>query len=112
MQVIVYEIEGKQVVMALNLDCGLTINEIAEKDVPSGVEYTIMDSEDVSIEATTDQKLSALDTEYESQFTALAQAYSTAIMAGDTTTAASIQTDYTDLKAQYQTALEAINSGE
>jgi hypothetical protein len=52
--------------------------------------------------------ITALDATYQPQFTALAQAYSTALMAGDTTTATSVQTDYTTLKTAYAAALEAI----
>ena len=58
---------------------------------------------------TTDEKITALDEEYESQFDALAQAYSTALMAGDTTTATEVQEDYATLKAEYTAALEAIS---
>lgn len=47
MQVIVYEVEGKRVIVAPVPDCGLTIDEIAEKDVPAGVKYAIMDTEEI-----------------------------------------------------------------
>jgi len=50
-----------------------------------------------------------LDTKYQPQFDALAQAYAIALMAGDTTTATEVQSDYTTLKFEYTTALEAIS---
>jgi peptidoglycan hydrolase CwlO-like protein len=62
-------------------------------------------------EAQKELKIGTLDAEYEPQFAELAQAYATALMAGDTTTAASVQEDYATLKNEYQAALEAINNG-
>ena len=50
MQVITYEIEGKKVVMVPSLNCGLTVEAIAEKDVPAGVEYTIIDSTEIQVD--------------------------------------------------------------
>lgn len=47
MQVIIYEVEGKKVILSPSPDCGLTVEEIAAKDVPAGVEYTIMDAEEI-----------------------------------------------------------------
>ncbi len=58
------------------------------------------------------QKLDALDVEYQPQFEALAVAYITAILASDTTTAAARQSDYVTLKAEYTTAREAITNGQ
>jgi hypothetical protein len=55
------------------------------------------------------QKIDALDAEYEPQFIALTQAYATALTAGDTTTATARQAEYTTLKAAYTTALAAIS---
>ncbi|MBP2653360.1 MAG: hypothetical protein H6Q73_929 [Firmicutes bacterium] len=60
---------------------------------------------------TTEEKIAALDEEYESQFTAITQAYLTALTAGDTTTATERQTDYTTLVTEYETAKETIESG-
>jgi len=60
-------------------------------------------------DANKEKKISALDTEYQPQFDALAQAYSTALMAGDTTTATEVQEDYATLKTEYTAALEAIS---
>ncbi|MEN6411619.1 MAG: hypothetical protein ABFC84_02510 [Veillonellales bacterium] len=54
------------------------------------------------------QRLTALDAEYQRQFTAVTQAYLTAMTAGDATTAAARQADYATLKANYKTALGAI----
>jgi hypothetical protein len=50
LQVIVYELNGKRIVMTPNLDCGLTIEEITAKDVPADVEYAIMDSEEIQVD--------------------------------------------------------------
>jgi multidrug resistance efflux pump len=61
-------------------------------------------------DAIKEQKIEVLDAEYKSQFAELAQAYATALMANDATTAASIQTDYVILKTKYQVALEVINN--
>ena len=72
-----------------------TDNELAEKF--SG--YTA---------AAKEKKITALNAEYESQFAELVQAYSTALLAGDTTTAEEVQADYTTLKSEYTAALEAI----
>ena len=111
MQVITYEIEGKKVIMVPNLDCGLTVEEIAEKDVPTGVEYTIMESDEVQAEETTDQKLSALDAEYQTQFDALIQALGAATLASDTDLIADLQAEYATLKAEYTTARSVIDNG-
>lgn len=43
-QVIVYEIDGSQVVMTPVLRDGVTIEQIAAKDVPEGVVYQILDA--------------------------------------------------------------------
>lgn len=44
-QVIVYEIDGNQVVMTPVLDGDLTIEDIAKKDVPEGIPWKIIDDE-------------------------------------------------------------------
>lgn len=46
MQRIIY-MEGDAVAMIIPADCGLTIEEIAAKDVPSGVPYAIVAAADV-----------------------------------------------------------------
>ncbi len=43
-QVIVYEIDGNQVVMTPVLDGEITIEQVAEKDIPVGVEWEIVDA--------------------------------------------------------------------
>jgi len=60
---------------------------------------------------TKEQKLATLDAEYQPQFTAITQAYLTALTAGDTGTATARQTDFTTLKAEYQSKREAIENG-
>jgi len=60
---------------------------------------------------TTDEKIAALDLEYESSFSTVTQAYLTALTAGDTTTATARQTDYATLVTEYKAALEVIESG-
>lgn len=57
------------------------------------------------------QKIAALDAEYQSQFRDLQLAWASASIAGDTSLADSIKSDYTALKAEYQVKLEAIKSG-
>jgi hypothetical protein len=57
------------------------------------------------------QKIAALDAEYQPQFHSLQLSWAAASMEGDTTTADSVKSDYTALKAEYQTKLEAINNG-
>jgi hypothetical protein len=54
-------------------------------------------------------KIDVLDAEYESQFSAITQAYLTALAASDTTTAEARQADYATFKTAYTTALEAIS---
>lgn len=63
-------------------------------------------------EATTDQKLTALDAEYQTQFDALIQALGVATLASDTELIADLQSEYTTLKAEYTTAREAIADDE
>jgi len=61
-------------------------------------------------EATTEQKLSALDDEYEFQFDTLVQALGAATLASDTDLISDLQTEYATLKAEYTTAREAIDN--
>ena len=46
-QRIIYQNETGGVVIIVPCDCGLTIEEIAAKDVPTGVPYKIVDAADV-----------------------------------------------------------------
>ena len=55
--------------------------------------------------------IETLNTEYDSQFAALATSLGLATLSGDQTVIDSIKSDYTALKAEYQTKLEAINNG-
>lgn len=49
-KVIVYiNDEGKQICISPNYSCGLTVEQIAEKDVPYGKSYNIMELEDVPV---------------------------------------------------------------
>jgi len=59
-------------------------------------------------EAVKEAQITVLDAEYQAQFNEISQAYLTAVMAGDTTTAAARQTDYTTLRTEYISALEAV----
>jgi hypothetical protein len=61
-------------------------------------------------EAQKEEKIKALDAEYEPKFVELAQAYATALMANDTATATNIQADYVALKVAYQSRLEVISN--
>lgn len=47
---------GKNIVIAPTLNCGLTIEQIAEKDVPKGKQYIITDTIPVDIEELKQQK--------------------------------------------------------
>lgn len=58
---------------------------------------------------TTAQQTAVLDATYQPQFTAVTQAYLSALTAGDGTTAAARQADYATLKTAYATALAAIS---
>ena len=55
--------------------------------------------------------IETLNTEYDSQFAALATSLGLATLSGDQAVINSIKSDYTELKAEYQTKLEAINNG-
>ena len=55
--------------------------------------------------------IDSLNTEYDSQFAALATSLGLATLSGDQTVIDGIKSDYTALKAEYQTKLEAINNG-
>jgi len=57
------------------------------------------------------KKIEALNTEYDSQFAALATSLGLATLSGDQSVIDSIKSDYTMLKSEYQTKLEAINNG-
>ena len=57
------------------------------------------------------QKLSALDTEYQTQFNALVQALGAATLASDTDLIADLQTEYTALKAEYTAVRSVIENG-
>lgn len=57
------------------------------------------------------EQLSALEAIYQPQFTALAQSLGLATLEGNQTVIDGIKADYADLKAEYQTKLEAVNNG-
>lgn len=63
-----------------------------------------------TITLTTEQKLTALDTEYQTQFDALVQALGAATLASDTDLISALQEEYATLKAQYTAAREAIEN--
>lgn len=44
--------EGGVAIIIPALDCGLTIQEIAEKDVPAGVPYKIVDASEIPADRT------------------------------------------------------------
>lgn len=71
----------------------------------------VVECELATVTQTTDEKIAALDVEYQPQFQSLQLSWAAASMDGDTATADSIKLDYTTLKAEYQTKLEAINNG-
>ena len=73
------------------------------KAVLSEITYT---SEEIK-----QQKKDALDSEYQPQFDSLVNSLGIATLAGDTDTQDSIKSDYTTLKAEYTTKLEAIENG-
>lgn len=49
---IIYLLEGDGVAIITPVDCGLTIEEIAEKDVPDGVPFKIIDMSDLPTDRT------------------------------------------------------------
>ncbi len=52
MKRIIYPTPDGGVAVIVPADCGLTIEEIAAKDVPAGVEYKIVDTADVPTDRT------------------------------------------------------------
>ena len=52
MKRIVYQDENGGVAIIVPADCGLTIEEIAAKDVPAGKPYEIVDAADIPTERT------------------------------------------------------------
>jgi hypothetical protein len=59
---------------------------------------------------TTEEKLTALDAEYQPQFVSLAQALGLATLDNNHTVMDGIKFDYVELKAEYQTKREGITS--
>jgi len=51
-QRIIYQTNEGGVAIIVPADCGLTIEEIAAKDVPAGVAYSIVDVADIPIDRT------------------------------------------------------------
>ena len=49
---IIYQNENGGVVIIIPADCGLTIEQIAEKDVPTGSPYKVVDVSDVPTDRT------------------------------------------------------------
>ncbi|SDD90161.1 hypothetical protein [Sporomusa acidovorans] len=78
-------------------------------DVATGklVEYT-----PDPVVPTTEEKIAALDAEYQTQFTTLAQALGLATLDGNQTNIDSIKADYAALKAEYQAKREVISNGK
>jgi hypothetical protein len=52
MKRIIYQTEDGGVAIIVPADCGLTIEEIAAKDVPAGKPYEIVDAADIPTERT------------------------------------------------------------
>lgn len=51
-QVIIYKDDsGRLAVVSPNLNCGLTVKQIARKDVPVGKSYKIIDASEIPTEA-------------------------------------------------------------
>jgi len=44
---IIYQTEGGGVAIIIPADCGLTVEQIASKDVPTGLPYKIVDVADI-----------------------------------------------------------------
>lgn len=81
-------------------------------DVEQGYAYTNNTfSAPVGHVPTTEEKIADLDTEYQAQFSSLAQALGLATLDGNQANIDSIKADYTALKAEYQTKKEAIVNG-
>lgn len=59
---------------------------------------------------TTDQKIAALDAEYQPQFKSLAESLGLATLDGSQTVIDSIKSDYAALKTEYNIKREAINN--
>jgi hypothetical protein len=49
---IVHQNEGGGVSVIIPIDCGLTLEQIAEKDVPTGLSYKIVDVLDIPTDRT------------------------------------------------------------
>jgi len=49
---IIYQTEGGGVAIIVPADCGLTIEQIAAKDVPAGTPYSIVDATDIPTDRT------------------------------------------------------------
>ena len=64
MQVIVYEIDGRRAVLYPVLEDGLTIEDIAKRDVPEGVVYEIIDADDLPSEPVPPPKLNPTQWQY------------------------------------------------
>jgi len=52
MKRIIYQDDNGGVAIIVPADCGLTIEEIADKDVPAGVAYSIVDVADIPTDRT------------------------------------------------------------
>ena len=51
--IIIYRLpDGGVAILTPNTDCGLTLEQIAAKDVPAGVPYSIVDAADIPTDRT------------------------------------------------------------
>lgn len=51
-KVIIYKTDNGVAIMYPALDCGLSIEQIADKDVPAGAPYKIIDASDIPTDRT------------------------------------------------------------
>ena len=58
---IIYQNEEGGVVIIIPADCGMTIEQIAAKDVPTGLPYKIVDAADVPAEISNCKALDVAD---------------------------------------------------
>jgi hypothetical protein len=99
------ENEDKDVIILEN-DSWLNPSDLTIEDGEIKVNTITQTAEEIKA-----AKLTALDAEYQPQFTSLAQSLGLATLDGDQTVIDSIKSDYAALKAQYQTKKEEIENG-
>ena len=86
--------------------------DITDIDAEEGWDYDADTGTFSEPTLTTEEQIEAVNDQYLPQFEALQQSYTAALLTGDTTSAAAIQTDYQTLLSEYNEEMGAITDDE